>query len=234
MTCQPAHFPLANTPGQHDQDNTSTCPSVFSIPGALYILASTTSIRVLSTTAYFSALIPHSTNSGLDICEYQCQFWSVLAWRVRVRSAEASLHPAVSLLETPRCLDRLRAAAKMSVSQVEVHQAQKAWSDAIVGISKVYLEKGDYVTAAAKAAGELYGYGHCDVLFKPTKAKDVQFRPMASQAMSYFVSCKAVTLLWLRSFWSTLPTILWTPCGLLPLALAVAPVSSCFNRNTGE
>ncbi|CAE7637186.1 unnamed protein product [Symbiodinium sp. CCMP2592] len=80
----------------------------------------------------------------------------------------------------------------MSVSQVEVHQAQKAWSDAIVGISKVYLEKGDYVTAATKAAGELYGYGHCDVLFKPTKAKDVQFRPMASQAMSYFVGCNAV------------------------------------------
>ena len=199
MTCQLGQRKLS--PEQNDQDDVSTCPlpfskysgSVFSIPGALYILASTTSIRVLSTTAYFSALIPHSTNSGLDICEYQCQFWSVLAWRVRVRSAEASLHPAVSLLETPRCLDRLRAAAKMSVSQVEVHQAQKAWSDAIVGISKVYLEKGDYVTAAAKAAGELYGYGHCDVLFKPTKAKDVQFRPMASQAMSYFVGCKAVT-----------------------------------------
>ena len=80
----------------------------------------------------------------------------------------------------------------MSVSEVEVHQAQKAWSDAIVGISKVYLEKGDYVSAAAKAAGELYGYGHCDVLFKPTKAKDVQFRPTAPQAMSYFVGCNAV------------------------------------------
>ena len=30
--------------------------------------------------------------------------------------------------------------------------------------------QGDYVGAAAKAAGELYGYGHTNVLFKPTKA----------------------------------------------------------------
>ena len=31
--------------------------------------------------------------------------------------------------------------------------------------------QGDYVGAAAKAAGELYGYGHTNVLFKPTKAR---------------------------------------------------------------
>ena len=78
------------------------------------------------------------------------------------------------------------------VSEQEVRAAQKAWADAIKGISKTYLEGGDYVAAAGKAAGELYGYGHSNVLFKPTKAKDVQFRPMASQAMSYFVGSKAV------------------------------------------
>ena len=33
----------------------------------------------------------------------------------------------------------------------------------------MYLDKGDYVAAAGEAAGQLYGYGHCDVLFKPTK-----------------------------------------------------------------
>eukprot|EP00438_Fugacium_kawagutii_P022116 Skav219860 [mRNA] locus=scaffold859:856554:860665:- [translate_table: standard] len=74
----------------------------------------------------------------------------------------------------------------------EVKAAQKAWADAIKKISKTYLDGGDYVAAAAKAAGELYGYGHGNVLFKPTKAKDVQFRPEASQAMSYFVGAKAV------------------------------------------
>ena len=79
-----------------------------------------------------------------------------------------------------------------TISEQEVRAAQKAWADAIKGISKTYLEGGDYVAAAGKAAGELYGYGHNNVLFKPTKAKDVQFRPMASQAMSYFVGAKAV------------------------------------------
>ncbi|CAE7183316.1 unnamed protein product, partial [Symbiodinium pilosum] len=78
------------------------------------------------------------------------------------------------------------------VSENEVRVAQKAWSDAIKNISKVYLEGGDYITVAGKAAGELYAYGHCNVLFKPTKAKDCQFRPMASQAMSYFVGSHAV------------------------------------------
>ena len=79
-----------------------------------------------------------------------------------------------------------------SVSMEEVKAAQKSWSDAIKRISKTYLDGGDYVAAAANAAGELYAYGHGKVLFKPTKAKDVQFRPEASQAMSYFVGCKAV------------------------------------------
>ena len=80
----------------------------------------------------------------------------------------------------------------LSVSEAEVLLAQKAWSDAIKHISKTYLEGGDYVAAAAKAAGELYGYGHSDVLFKPTKAAEAQFRPTASDAMSYFVGHKAV------------------------------------------
>lgn len=74
----------------------------------------------------------------------------------------------------------------------DVKAAQKAWADAIKKISKTYLDGGDYVAAAANAAGELYGYGHGKVLFKPTKAKDVQFHHEASQAMSHFVGAKAV------------------------------------------
>merc|ERR1712066_899117 len=42
------------------------------------------------------------------------------------------------------------------------------------------------------AAGELYGYGRSDVLFKPTKARAAQFRPTAEDAMSYFVGHKDV------------------------------------------
>merc|ERR1711966_382415 len=67
-----------------------------------------------------------------------------------------------------------------------------SWASAIKGISQVYLSKGDYVAAAGHCAGELYGYGHSNVLFKPTKAKAFPFRPTANEAMSYFVGGKAV------------------------------------------
>ena len=49
-----------------------------------------------------------------------------------------------------------------------------------------------YVAAAADAAGQLYAYGKYNVLFKPTKAAEHQFRPTPEEAMSYFVGCKAV------------------------------------------
>ena len=40
---------------------------------------------------------------------------------------------------------------------------------------------------AGEAAGLLYGYGHTNVLFKPTKATKNTFRPTGEAAMSYFV-----------------------------------------------
>ena len=78
------------------------------------------------------------------------------------------------------------------ITEAEVRMAQASWASAIKTISKTYLDKGDFVGAAATAAGELYGYGHSNVLFKPTKAVEVQFRPMAADAMSYFVGNDAV------------------------------------------
>merc|ERR1711871_617657 len=78
------------------------------------------------------------------------------------------------------------------VTEDEVLAAQKLWADSIASISKVYAEKGDYVAAAGEAAGKLYGYGKCDVLFKPTKATNHPFRPTAEDAMSYFVGAEAM------------------------------------------
>jgi len=48
------------------------------------------------------------------------------------------------------------------------------------------------VAKLADAAAELYGYGHSEVLFKPTKAKEFPFRPTGTGAMSYFVGGDAV------------------------------------------
>merc|ERR1711967_214633 len=78
------------------------------------------------------------------------------------------------------------------VTADEVTACQAKWANAITTISKTYLDKGDFVEAAATAAGELYGYGHTNVLFKPTKAAEYPFRPTGAEAMSYFVGNDAV------------------------------------------
>ena len=78
------------------------------------------------------------------------------------------------------------------VTVAEVTEAQELWANSIASISKVYAEKGDYVAAAGEAAGKLYGYGHGNVLFKPTKATDHPFRATGEEAMSYFVGAEAM------------------------------------------
>ena len=83
-------------------------------------------------------------------------------------------------------------ADKPPVTEAEVLAVQAAWASAIASISKVHKAGGDYIKAAGEAAGELYAYGHSDVLFKPTKAVEYQFRPTAAEAMSYFVGGKVV------------------------------------------
>lgn len=72
-------------------------------------------------------------------------------------------------------------------TEAEVLEVQKKWAAAIVNISAAHKAKKDFIQVAGEAAGELYCYGHCDVLFKPTKAAEYQFRPTGGEAMSYFV-----------------------------------------------
>merc|ERR1719353_1466933 len=83
-------------------------------------------------------------------------------------------------------------AAPAPITEAEVLECQAKWANAIASISSVYLESGDFVAAAGEAAGELYGYGHSNVLFKPTKATKHPFRPTGEVAMSYFVGADAM------------------------------------------
>merc|ERR1719261_980403 len=76
---------------------------------------------------------------------------------------------------------------KPAVTEEEVLACQDAWASSIKAISAVYKSGGDFVQRAADAAGELYGYGYSNVLFKPTKAVEERFRPTGESAMSYFV-----------------------------------------------
>merc|ERR1719163_1240670 len=82
----------------------------------------------------------------------------------------------------------------LPLTETEVLECQAKWANAIKTISKTYLEKGDYIKAAGDAAGELYGYGHSNVLFKPTKATKHPFRPTGEVAMSYFVGADAMNM----------------------------------------
>ena len=73
------------------------------------------------------------------------------------------------------------------LTEKDVKACQDGWAKAITTISAEYLKDGDFVGAAGKAAGELYGYGmHDPMLFKPTKATKNPFRPTGEDAMSYF------------------------------------------------
>lgn len=78
-------------------------------------------------------------------------------------------------------------AGDKAISKQEVLDAQKAWADGIVAISKVFIDKGDYEDRAEQHIKDLYAYDDAKVLFKPTLASDDQFRETYSQALSYFV-----------------------------------------------
>jgi len=125
--------------------------------------------------------------------------------KIRVKHTEE--RPRTTLLYDPDQRDpeanqrsRINEAAKLInesikdefVTENEVIEAQNYWAQSIVDISNAFLMGGDYVKLAGERAGELYGYGHSKVLFKPTKAVEQQFRPTANDAMSYFVGNDAV------------------------------------------
>ncbi|MEM7688446.1 MAG: phosphoribosyl-AMP cyclohydrolase [Pseudomonadota bacterium] len=73
------------------------------------------------------------------------------------------------------------------ITEQEVIKAQKAWGDGIVKIGQIYSDGGDYRAAAADHINTFYGYDINQVLFKPTLARDAQFRLTFDGALSYFV-----------------------------------------------
>ena len=100
-------------------------------------------------------------------------------------------HSSIPYDPNPAPVDKVEE-EKTDITLAEVKSLQQGWANAITGCSRIYLEGGDYIGAAAGAAGELYGYGHSEVLFKPTKAAEFPFRPTGGEAMSYFVGGKVV------------------------------------------
>ena len=118
---------------------------------------------------------------------------------MRVAVARTAFHRCTPLVRASVSARAVRSLSSQSfpppqlaVSELDVLECQAKWANAITTISATYLKKGDYITAAADAAAELYGYGHGNVLFKPTKATAHPFRATGAEAMSYFVGGEVV------------------------------------------
>ncbi len=64
---------------------------------------------------------------------------------------------------------------------------QEKWANAILAIGKAFEKKENIDNLVSDLLHEIYAFNHCDVLFKPTLAKNTQFRSTKEEFMSYFL-----------------------------------------------
>ena len=74
------------------------------------------------------------------------------------------------------------------ITEEEVFSAQKHWSDGLIKISNNHKNNLDYISQAINHIDRLYDYSAGKVLFKPTLARDIQFRNTKEGALSYFIA----------------------------------------------
>ena len=74
------------------------------------------------------------------------------------------------------------------ITEEEVISAQKDWSDGLIKISNNHKNNLDYISQAINHIDRLYDYSVGEVLFKPTLARDIQFRKTKEGALSYFIA----------------------------------------------
>lgn len=73
------------------------------------------------------------------------------------------------------------------VTKDEVLMAQKKWAEAIIEIGKLKEKREECKSVTLDTIDRLYGYDIGDVLFKPTRAAEAQFRQTREGALSYFI-----------------------------------------------
>jgi len=74
------------------------------------------------------------------------------------------------------------------ITKNEILKAQEEWGQGVVEIGLLIENREDCEEAANKHLDELYAYDSGIVLFKPTKAAQVQFRLDKEGAKSYFIA----------------------------------------------
>ena len=73
------------------------------------------------------------------------------------------------------------------IRKSQIHEAQKKWGDGIVKIGTLKDNESECLEFTKSFLNTLYDFENNDVLFKPTKAAEEQFRPNFQMALSYFL-----------------------------------------------
>ena len=73
------------------------------------------------------------------------------------------------------------------ITKSQIHETQRKWGDGIVKIGALKDNVSECLEFTSSFLNSLYDFENNDVLFKPTKAADEQFRPNFQMALSYFL-----------------------------------------------
>ena len=73
------------------------------------------------------------------------------------------------------------------ITKEDVVSIQKKWSDGLLEIVNQHQNNLDFASCASEFIDRLYDYQNTEVLFKPTLAKEIQFRNSKDAALSYFI-----------------------------------------------
>ncbi len=73
------------------------------------------------------------------------------------------------------------------ISREEIENAQASWGAGVVKIGALKGEREQCEGFAQEFVNNHYDFGNKEVLFKPTKAAEKQFRPTNDGALSYFI-----------------------------------------------
>ena len=73
------------------------------------------------------------------------------------------------------------------ITENKIYEAQKKWGNGIVKIGTLKDNESECLEFTKLFLNNLYDFENNDVLFKPTKAAEEQFRPNFQMALSYFL-----------------------------------------------
>ena len=68
-----------------------------------------------------------------------------------------------------------------------VSTTQQKWANIVLEIGKAHKKKLDLDQLIFELLNNIYAFNYCDVLFKPTLAKQNQFRTTKEEFISYFL-----------------------------------------------